>query len=112
MTATASIDVRSNRNRLKAKLRNEDGVGLIELLIALLVLNVGIFATLGAFASAATTIRTASHISTAAALSDKQTLPSLHSASRFVPDFISSTTHPLDTTPLNEPGGASAKPDS
>jgi Tfp pilus assembly protein PilV len=70
VTATATIDVRS-RARLRAKLRNEDGVGLIELLIALLVLNVGIFATLGAFASAATTIRRASHISTAAAVADR-----------------------------------------
>lgn len=72
MTTTVGIDVRSSRGRLAAKLRNEDGIGLIELLIALLVLNVGIFATLGAFASAATTIRRASHISTAAALADKQ----------------------------------------
>jgi Tfp pilus assembly protein PilV len=53
-------------------MRNEDGIGLIELLIALLVLNVGIFATLGAFTSAATTLRHASHISTAAAIVDKQ----------------------------------------
>jgi Tfp pilus assembly protein PilV len=58
--------------RIAAKLRAEDGIGLVELLIALLVLNVGIFATLGAFASAATTIRRASHISTATALVDKQ----------------------------------------
>jgi Tfp pilus assembly protein PilV len=71
VTANASIDVRSSRGRLTAKLRNEDGIGLIELLIALLVLNVGIFATLGAFASAATTIRRASHVSTAAAVADR-----------------------------------------
>lgn len=57
--------------RIAARLRNEDGFGLIELLIALLVLNIGIFATLGAFASAATTIRRASHISAAAALADR-----------------------------------------
>lgn len=62
MTATA---------RIAAKLRAEDGIGLVELLIALLVLNVGIFATLGAFASAATTLRRASHISTAAAVADR-----------------------------------------
>jgi len=59
-------------SRLVAKLRGEDGLGLVELLIALLVLNVGIFATLGAFTSAATAINRASHISTAAAISDKQ----------------------------------------
>jgi Tfp pilus assembly protein PilV len=58
--------------RIATKLRAQDGVGLVELLIALLVLNVGIFATLGAFASAATTLRRASHISTAAAIADKE----------------------------------------
>ena len=55
-----------------AKLRGEDGLGLVELLIALLVLNVGIFATIGAFTSAATAINRASHVSTAATISDKQ----------------------------------------
>ena len=59
-------------SRLVAKLRGEDGLGLVELLIALLLLNVGIFATLGAFTSAATAINRASHISTAATVSDKQ----------------------------------------
>jgi len=59
-------------NRLVAKLRGEDGLGLVELLIALLVLNVGIFATLAAFTGAATAINRASHVSTASAISDKQ----------------------------------------
>jgi Tfp pilus assembly protein PilV len=58
--------------RLVAKLRGEDGLGLVELLVALLVLNVGIFATIGAFTSATTAINRASHISTAATISDKQ----------------------------------------
>lgn len=72
MTATAVTRHPGGRSsRLVAKLRGEDGIGLVELLIALLVLNVGIFATLGAFTSAATAINRASHISTAAAISDK-----------------------------------------
>jgi Tfp pilus assembly protein PilV len=72
VTAAAVIDLRNGRRwRLAGKLRTEDGVGLVELLIALLVLNVGIFATLGAFTSAATTIRRASHVSTAAAVGDR-----------------------------------------
>jgi Tfp pilus assembly protein PilV len=58
--------------RLGAKLRNEDGIGLIELLIALLVLNIGIFATLAAFTSGTLAIRRASHISTATAIADQQ----------------------------------------
>jgi Tfp pilus assembly protein PilV len=73
VSAAAVIDLRRNRrSRLAANLRCEDGIGLVELLIALLVLNVGIFATLGAFTSAATTIRRASHTSTAAAIADQQ----------------------------------------
>jgi Tfp pilus assembly protein PilV len=72
VTAAAVIDLRNGRPwRLAAKFRAEDGIGLIELLIALLVLNVGVFATLGAFTSAATTIRRASHVSTAAAVGDR-----------------------------------------
>jgi Tfp pilus assembly protein PilV len=54
------------------KLRDESGLGLVELLISLLVLNVGIFATLGAFTSGAVAIRHASRVSTAAALADKK----------------------------------------
>lgn len=78
MTAAAVIGHPNGRSRgLSAMLRAEDGQGLIELLIAILVLNVGIFATIGAFTSAASTIRTASHISTAAAIADK-TIEGLH----------------------------------
>jgi Tfp pilus assembly protein PilV len=55
-----------------AKLRDEAGIGLVELLISLLVLNLGIFATMGAFSSGAVAIRHASRVSTAAALADKK----------------------------------------
>lgn len=72
MTAIAVTRPTGRLGRLVAKLRGEDGLGLIELLIALLVLNIGIFATLGAFTSAATAINRASRVSTAAAISDKQ----------------------------------------
>ena len=78
MTATAVIDPRSGRfDRFAAKLRGEEGVGIVELLIAVLVLNIGLFATIGAFTSAATTIRSASRISTASAIAD-QTVEALH----------------------------------
>jgi Tfp pilus assembly protein PilV len=72
VTAAAVIDLRRNDgSTLPAKLRDETGLGLIELLISLLVLNLGIFATMGAFTSGAVAIRNASRISTAAALADK-----------------------------------------
>ena len=72
MSATALIDLRGNPwSRLGPKLREETGLGLIELLISLLVLNLGIFATMGAFTSGAVAIRNSSRISTASALADK-----------------------------------------
>ena len=72
MTATAIIGLRSTRSRrLAGRLRDEKGIGLVELLIALLVLNVGIFATLAAFTSGALALRRASHTSTAAAIADR-----------------------------------------
>ena len=78
MTAAVVIDLRWGRlSRLAARMRDEDGIGLIELLIALLVLNVGIFATLGAFTSAASTLKRSSRISTAAAVADQE-IEALH----------------------------------
>ena len=72
MSAGTVIDLRpSGWSRLAARLREEAGLGLIELLISLLILNLGIFATMGAFTSGAVAIRNASRISTASALADK-----------------------------------------
>jgi Tfp pilus assembly protein PilV len=71
MTAAAVIDLRGSGSTLTARLREETGLGLIELLISLLVLNLGIFATMGAFTSGAVAIRNASRVSTASALADK-----------------------------------------
>jgi Tfp pilus assembly protein PilV len=66
------IGLRTSRwSELAAKLREQTGLGLIELLISLLILNLGIFATMGAFTSGAVAIRNASRISTASALADK-----------------------------------------
>lgn len=73
MSTATVIGLRSNRlSRFGARIREERGIGLIELLIALLVLNVGIFATLGAFTSGSIALRNASHVSTAAAIADQE----------------------------------------
>jgi len=78
VTAAAVIDLPGGRlSGVTARMRNEDGLGLIELLIALLVLNVGIFATFAAFTSAATTLRRSSQTSTAAAIADQE-IEALH----------------------------------
>jgi type II secretory pathway pseudopilin PulG len=74
VTEAAVIDLRTQGwTRLAARLRDEDGVGLVELLIALMVLNIGIFATLAAFSGGALALRRASHVSTATAIADQYT---------------------------------------
>ena len=55
-----------------ARLRSEDGFGLIELLMAMVLLNIGILAIVASFQSGAVALRRASHISTASALADQQ----------------------------------------
>jgi Tfp pilus assembly protein PilV len=73
------------------KLRDEKGIGLVEMLISLLVLNVGIFATMGAFTSGAVAIRHASRVSTAAALADKK-IEAFRQMSYTDPSFAVGTT--------------------
>jgi type II secretory pathway pseudopilin PulG len=53
-------------------LAENGGFGLVELLIALLVLNIGIFATMAAFNSGMLTLRRASRISTASSIAERQ----------------------------------------
>jgi Tfp pilus assembly protein PilV len=74
VSSLAVIELRSRPglSALLSRLRNSSGFGLVELLIALLVLNVGIFATIAAFNSGVLSLRRASHVSAAAALADKQ----------------------------------------
>jgi Tfp pilus assembly protein PilV len=54
------------------KVRSEQGFGLIELLMAMVMLNVGILALVAAFQSGAIALRRSSHISTAMTLADSQ----------------------------------------
>ena len=58
--------------RLRQRLRAEDGFGLIELMISLVVLNVGILAVVAAFNSGTLALLRATETSTASALGDKQ----------------------------------------
>ena len=53
-------------------LRSEEGFGLIELLISMMMLNVGILAIVAAFNSGAIALRNASDVSAASVLGDKQ----------------------------------------
>ena len=54
------------------RFRDESGFGLLELLVALVLLNVGLFALLGAFNGATVAISRAGTISSATAVADKQ----------------------------------------
>jgi Tfp pilus assembly protein PilV len=57
---------------VKGSIRAEEGFGLIELVLAMFILNVGILALFAGFNSGAISLRRASHISTAASLADSQ----------------------------------------
>ena len=58
--------------RPSQRLREEDGFGLVELMISLVVLNVGILAIVAAFNSGTLALLRATETSTASALGDKQ----------------------------------------
>jgi Tfp pilus assembly protein PilV len=55
-----------------ARLRSEEGFGLIELLISMLMLNIGILAIVAAFNSGAVALKHAGEVSTASVIADKQ----------------------------------------
>lgn len=55
-----------------ARLRSEEGFGLIELLISMIMLNIGILAIVGAFNSGAVALKHAGEVSTASVIADKQ----------------------------------------
>jgi prepilin-type N-terminal cleavage/methylation domain-containing protein len=54
------------------RLRSDDGFSLVELIIAMMILNIGLAALLSALVSSATTLRRASRTATASALADAQ----------------------------------------
>jgi len=65
-------DVRERIRDVRERIRADEGFGLIELVIAMVMLNIGILAVVASFNSGAVALRRASHISTASALADQQ----------------------------------------
>lgn len=57
---------------VRTRLRTEDGFGLIELLMAMVMLNIGILAVVAAYQTGMFALNRASRISTASALADQQ----------------------------------------
>lgn len=57
---------------MRARLREEGGFGLIELLLAMLILNIGLLAVVAAFNSGIIAVQRASRVTTASVLADQQ----------------------------------------
>jgi type II secretory pathway pseudopilin PulG len=64
--------VDADRSVVHKRLRQEAGFGLLELLMAMTILNIGVLAVVGAFNSGAVALRRSGKISTATVLADKQ----------------------------------------
>jgi type II secretory pathway pseudopilin PulG len=60
------------RRNVWERAKAEDGFGLIELVMAIVMLNIGILAIVASFNSGAVALRRASHVSSASALADQQ----------------------------------------
>lgn len=93
-------------SRFRARIRDERGVGLVELLIALIVLNVGLFATLAAFTSGGLALQRASHVSTASAIADRQMEAFRDGPYSGVPITAGSRQINASTTPASPDGNA------
>jgi Tfp pilus assembly protein PilV len=59
-------------SRVLKRLRSEGGFGLVELLLAMLILNIGLLAVVAAFSSGMISLNRASRVTTAAVLADQQ----------------------------------------
>lgn len=57
---------------IAARVRSEEGFGLLELLISMTMLNIGILAIVAAFNSGALALKRAGEVSTASVIADKQ----------------------------------------
>jgi type II secretory pathway pseudopilin PulG len=89
---------------VRKRLRADQGFGLIELLIAMIILNVGILAIVASFNAGIVTLNRASRITTAAVLADQQmelyrgiTYDSIRLASATIPGTAPYTTDPAYT---------------
>ena len=86
---------------MRKRLRADQGFGLIELLMAMVILNVGILAIVASFNAGIITLNRASRITTAAVLADQQmelyraiTYDSIRLASATIPGTAPYTTDP------------------
>ena len=83
---------------------SEEGFGLVELLIAMTVMSIAIFALVAGFSSSAGTLNRASKTSTAGALADKQ-MEAFSAVGSITPCRIASATSTHDAIALTGPDG-------
>ncbi len=57
---------------MRKRLRSEGGFGLVELLIAMVMLNIGLLAVVASFSSGIVSLNRASRLTTAAVIADQQ----------------------------------------
>ncbi len=93
-----------SRETFGQKARSSDGFGLIELVIAMVILNVGLLAIIASFQAGIVTLGRASRVTTAAVLADQQmelyraiTHNSIRLASGSIPGSAPYTTDPAYT---------------
>jgi type II secretory pathway pseudopilin PulG len=86
-------------SKVRKRLRADQGFGLIELLIAMIILNVGILAIVASFNAGIVTLNRASRVTTASVLADQQmelyrgiTYASIRLASATIPGVAPYTT--------------------
>jgi Tfp pilus assembly protein PilV len=85
--------------RSVARLRSQEGFGLVELMVSMVMLNIGLLAIVAAFNSGALALKRAGEVSTASVLGDKQM--ELYRALRYTEIALDSTsvsTANADTT--------------
>lgn len=96
-----------------SRLRTQEGFGLIELLVSMVMLNVGILAIVAAFNSGALALKRAGEVSTASVVADKQM--ELYRALKYTELALDSTavatangdtTYQCDIANKIDPGGA------
>src|SRR3982751_1210269 len=96
-----------------ARMRHQAGFGMLELLIALVVLNVGLFALVGAFNASTVSINRARGASAAVAVADKQmeVYRGMTNCAIWLDEYLipaAGSTYALDTAAFN--GTASFNP--
>ena len=101
------IGVDADRSVVHNRLRQEAGFGLLELLMAMTILNIGILAVVGAFNSGAVALRRSGQISTATVLADKQM--ELYRALTYGSIALDSTSIPATAPYTSDPAWASTQ---